>query len=118
MEFAAEGCEEDLARIRSAEGARGGGVSYFLVVFRPLVDFVPFAFTGFAGAAAARAIAFVKRDFLRAALFGWMIPFEAALSNALSTVAVVSALAAPTAFLKRVFRRLFASWLRMVRVSD
>jgi hypothetical protein len=115
MQFAPEGCEEDLARIRSARSARGG---YFLLVFRPVVDFVAFAFTGLAGAAAARAIALVKRDFLRAALFGWMTPLEAALSKAPSTIAVVCASEAPTAFLKRVFNRVLASRLRSVRVSD
>ena len=65
MQFAPEGGEEDLARVCGARGARR---CYFLAVFR--VDFVAFAFTGLAGAAAARTIALVKRDFLRAALFG------------------------------------------------
>src|SRR5579872_2617190 len=82
---------------------------YFAVFFLPAV----FA----AGAAApAFAMAFAKRDFLRAALFGWMMPFCAALSNCASTDLLTSASCAETAFLYTVFKRVLTSRLRWVRL--
>ena len=69
-------------------------------------------------AAAVTLIALARRDFLRAALFGWMIPFVAALSNWLSTAAAVCASPEVLAFLKTVFRRVLTSRLRNSRFSD
>src|SRR6266851_3296156 len=63
------------------------------------------------------AAAFARRDFLRAALLGWMIPLAAALSNCASTEDVTVALFADFAFLQRVFRRVFVSRFRCVRFS-
>ena len=60
-------------------------------------------------------MALARRDFLRAALLGWMIPLAAALSNCDSTVDADSA--PVLAFLKRVLRRVLVSRFRLVRFS-
>jgi len=63
------------------------------------VGLAAFVFGAFAGALAALRRAFASRDFLRAALFEWMMPLEAALSNAPSTVIASSESAEAAAFL-------------------
>src|SRR5579883_3514148 len=83
---------------------------YFLRDERPLA--------AFGGAAAVRRMAAARRDFFRAALLGWMMPFAAALSKALSTARPPAGSPASTAPLKSVLRRLLALRLRAERFSD
>ncbi len=62
---------------------------------------------------------FARRDFLRFALFLWMIPRAAALSNAEAACFITSGFAAgAAAFLKMVFNLVLTSRFRLRRFSD
>jgi len=91
----------------SAFGGAVFGAAFALLAFALGAFVVTLAFSAFA-----------RRDFLRAALLGWMIPFCAALSNWLSTLGETAASPATTAFLYIVFNRVLTSRLRKVRFSE